>query len=236
MALGSGACDGRADADGLVAEGEEPFVGVVGVWRRKPTATKSTTATTIAIASRRRRRPGGGRWAAWAISRSRYAPRPAWTVVSFAYYHHAVPAPPSTADLAGLASQLRIGVTRLARRLRREGDASVTPTLLVALATIERHGPMTAGALAAHEQVRKPTVTRLLASLLDRGLIERTPDPLDGRVTWVHLSSEGRRFLQRVRHRKDEYLSRRLRRLTPDELEILEQASALLERLIEDER
>jgi len=144
-----------------------------------------------------------------------------------------VTAPPATADLA---SQLRIGVTRLARRLRLEGDASVTPTLLVALATIERHGPMTAGELAAHERVRKPTVTRLIASLLEHGLIERTPDPLDGRVTWVQLSSEGRRFLQRVRHRKDTYLSKRLRRLTPDELDTLERASTLLERLLEDER
>ena len=144
-----------------------------------------------------------------------------------------VTAPPATADLA---SQLRIGVTRLARRLRLEGDASVTPTLLVALATIERHGPMTAGELAAHERVRKPTVTRLIASLLEHGLIERTPDPLDGRVTWVQLSAEGRRFLQRVRHRKDAYLWKRLRRLTPDELDTLERASALLERLLEDER
>lgn len=147
-----------------------------------------------------------------------------------------VPAPTTTADLAGLASRLRIGVTRLARRLRLEGDASVTPTLLVALATIERHGPMTAGDLAAHEQVRKPTVTRLVGALLARGLIERTPDPLDGRVTWVQLSLEGRRFLQRARRRKDEYLSGRLRRLTPAELEILERASALLERLTEDDR
>ena len=95
---------------------------------------------------------------------------------------------------------------------------------------------MTAGELAAHERVRKPTVTRLIASLLEHGLIERTPDPLDGRVTWVQLSAEGRRFLQRVRHRKDTYLWKRLRRLTPDELDTLERASALLERLLEDER
>jgi DNA-binding MarR family transcriptional regulator len=147
-----------------------------------------------------------------------------------------VTASPTTVDLAGMASQLRIGVTRLARRLRLEGDASVTPTLLVALATIERHGPMTAGELAAHEQVRKPTVTRLIGALLERALIERTPDPLDGRVTWIQLSPEGRRFLQRVRRRKDEYLSGRLRRLTPEELYTLERASELLERLTEDDR
>jgi DNA-binding MarR family transcriptional regulator len=147
-----------------------------------------------------------------------------------------VTAPSTSVDLAGLASQLRIGVTRLARRLRLEGDASVTPTLLVALATIERHGPMTAGELAAHEQVRKPTVTRLICALLERGMIERTSDPLDGRVSWVQLSSEGRRFLQRVRRRKDEYLSGRLHRLSPEELDTLERASALLERLTEDDR
>jgi DNA-binding MarR family transcriptional regulator len=158
------------------------------------------------------------------------------TVVSFAYYHRVVPAQTVAADLAQLASQLRIGVTRLARRLRLEGDASVTPTLLVALATIERHGPMTAGDLAAHERVRKSTVTRLIGALLERGLIERTPDPLDGRVVWLQLSPEGRRFIQRVRRRKDEYLTQRLKRLTPDELATLERATAILERLTEDDR
>ena len=87
-----------------------------------------------------------------------------------------------------LASRLRLGVTRLARKLRREADTGITPTLLAALSTIERHGPVTAGMLATHEQVEKPTVTSLLAVLEERELIQRTSDPLDGRVTWVQIS------------------------------------------------
>lgn len=139
------------------------------------------------------------------------------------------------ADSAQLASQLRIGVTRLARRLRLEGDASVTPTLLAALATIERHGPMTAGELASHEQIRKPTATRLIGSLLERNMIERIPDSLDGRVVWLRLSPEGRRFVQLVRRRKDEYLTARLNRLSPDDLAILERAADIMELLTRSE-
>src|SRR5438034_1136008 len=84
------------------------------------------------------------------------------TLVSLTYYHaiSMTTAPPTT-DIADLASRLRLGVTRLARKLRREGDTGITPTLLAALSTIERHGPVTAGELASHEQVEKPTVTRL---------------------------------------------------------------------------
>lgn len=143
--------------------------------------------------------------------------------------------PALAADSAQLASQLRIGVTRLARRLRLEGDASVTPTLLAALATIERHGPMTAGELASHEQIRKPTATRLIGSLLERNMIERIPDSLDGRVVWLRLSPEGRRFVQLVRRRKDEYLTARLNRLSPDDLAILERAADIMELLTRSE-
>ena len=122
-------------------------------------------------------------------------------------------APPIT-DVAALASRLRLGVTRLARKLRREGDTGITPTLLAALSTIERHGPVTAGTLAVHEQVEKPTVTRLLSVLEERELIERTPDPLDGRVTWVQISASGRKLLQSTRRRKDGYLAKRIKSLS----------------------
>ena len=141
-------------------------------------------------------------------------------------------APPAT-DVAALASSLRLSVTRLARTLRREADTDVSPTLLSALATVESHGPVTAGDLASHEQVRKPTVTRIMASLVDRGLVERTPDPLDGRVAWIQITPQGRRLLQRVRRRHAEYLSRRIRRLEPGELATLERAAAILDRITE---
>ncbi len=147
-----------------------------------------------------------------------------------------MPAPASTIDIAALASRVRLGVTRLARKLRREGETGVTPTLLAALSTIERHGPMTAGSLASHEQVEKPTVTRLLSILVERELIERTPDPLDGRVTWVQVSVTGRKLLQRTRHRKDEYLAKRIKGLSARDQATLEDAAEILDRLTEGDR
>ena len=146
-----------------------------------------------------------------------------------------MPAVPALIDVADLASQVRLSVFRLARKLRREGDADVSPTLLAALSTVERHGPMTAGSLAAHEQIRKPTCTRVIASLLERGLIERTVDPLDGRVTWVQTTPAGRKVLQRVRTRHTEYLARRMKRLSAGELATLEDAARIMERLTEEE-
>ena len=138
-------------------------------------------------------------------------------------------------DIAGLSSHLRLSVMRLARKLRREGSgAEITPTLLAALSTVDRHGPMTVGELATHEQIQKPTVTKIVASLLERELIARTPDPLDGRIAWVRATTEGRLLLQRIRRRHDRYLAGRLKGLTPDELATLERAAEILERLTSD--
>lgn len=139
--------------------------------------------------------------------------------------------PIATLDAVDLAADVRAAVWRVARRLRREADPGITPTLHAALFTVERHGPIRAGQLAGHENVRKPTMTRTIAALLDRGLITRTVDPLDGRVTWLQVTPEGRRLLQRARRRSEEYLARRLSELSPAEQATLRRASALLERL-----
>ncbi|MDP9298390.1 MAG: MarR family transcriptional regulator [Actinomycetota bacterium] len=145
-----------------------------------------------------------------------------------------MPTAPTTVDAGSLASRLRLSVTRVSRTLRREGaGAEISPTLMSALATVERHGPMTVGELATHEQVQKPTVTRIVAALLERDLIARTQDPLDGRISWLEATGQGRRLLQRIRRRRDEYLAARLKRLSPEELETLERAAELLERLTE---
>ena len=73
------------------------------------------------------------------------------TVVSVANYPVVMTTAPPTVDVAALASSLRLSVTRLARTLRRESATDVSPTLMAALATVETHGPMTPGDLAAHE-------------------------------------------------------------------------------------
>jgi len=138
-------------------------------------------------------------------------------------------------DNAELASHVSLSVFRLARKLKREGAPEITPTLLAALSSIDRHGTMTAGALAAHEQIQKPTCTRVIADLLALGFIDRVPDPADGRVAWVQVTASGRRLLHRVRVRRNAYLAKRMKKLNPDELAPLERAAGILERLTEED-
>ena len=81
-----------------------------------------------------------------------------------------------------------MAIVRTARRLRQEAAAEatgLTPTSTAALATIERHGPLTPSELAEIERVKRPTVTRTLGCLEREGLVERTPDPADGRSALV---------------------------------------------------
>ena len=132
-----------------------------------------------------------------------------------------------------LAARLRLGITRLARRLRQEAEAGITPSMLSALSSVERQGPLTMRDLCSLERVQPPTMTRIVAGLVEDGLVERDADPNDGRVVWVKVTASGRRLLERSRGRKDAYLARALRSLGPGELETLEDAAGLLERLTE---
>jgi DNA-binding MarR family transcriptional regulator len=141
---------------------------------------------------------------------------------------------PAAIRPAELAAQLRVAVWRAARRLRHESDVELTPTLYAALGTVEVHGPITAGQLAGHEHVRKPTMTRTIRELVDRGLIERLPDPLDGRVTWLQATPAGADLIRSARRRSETYLTKQLRALTPQERETLKQAAAILESLVDE--
>ncbi|MDQ3876816.1 MAG: MarR family transcriptional regulator [Actinomycetota bacterium] len=133
-----------------------------------------------------------------------------------------------------LVARLRLAVSRLARRLRQEAETGISPSMLSALASIERLGPCTLGDLAAHEQVQPPTVTRVVARLHEEGLLDRIPDPVDRRIIRVQLSAAGKAFLQRVRTRKNEFLARRLRDLDASELQAIETAVTALEKLLAD--
>jgi DNA-binding MarR family transcriptional regulator len=134
-------------------------------------------------------------------------------------------------DAPALASRLRLGVTRLARRLRQEAEAGVTPSMLSALSAAERHGSLTMRDLCRAEQVQPPTMTRIVAALVEAGLVEREADPTDGRVAWVTVTPGGRRLLERSRRRKEAYLAKALGSLEQDELRTLEDAAGILERL-----
>lgn len=144
--------------------------------------------------------------------------------------------PPSSAlaiDAAELASRLRLAVTRLARRLRQEAGPGLTPSLYSALAAVARAGRLTVGELCAAEQVQPPTMTRLVASLVESGLVRREADPTDRRIAWLSITPDGTKLLQGVRRRKEAFLVQRLRKLPADDLEALERAARILERLIE---
>jgi DNA-binding MarR family transcriptional regulator len=148
---------------------------------------------------------------------------------------------PSVSDttLTDLAARLRMGIVRMARRLRQEAAAEaggLTPTSTAALATIERHGPLTPSELAELERVRRPTITRTLGCLDREGLIERTPDPADGRSALVRVNAAGRQRLRRLRGRKNAYLARRMRNLPADDLRTLERAAEILEQILEEPR
>jgi DNA-binding MarR family transcriptional regulator len=139
-----------------------------------------------------------------------------------------------TSVQADLSPRLRLAITRTARRLRQEADAGLSPSLTAALSTLERHGPLTPSRLAEIERIQRPTVTRLLGTLEKDGLVEREADPDDGRVCHVRVTKEGRALVKKLRSRKNAYLSRRLRDLDDGELETLERATAILERILEE--
>jgi DNA-binding MarR family transcriptional regulator len=141
-----------------------------------------------------------------------------------------------TSSQADLAVRLRLAIARTARRLRQQAGEELSPSQIAALATIDRHGPLTPSELAARERIKRPTATRVIARLEESGLVDRTRDPEDGRSSLVALAPAGRELLERVRTRKDAYLSRRLRELTPDERATLDRAAAILERLLEEDR
>src|SRR5438046_2503676 len=97
-----------------------------------------------------------------------------------------------------IAAGLRLVVNRLARRMRQEADAGIGVSMLSALAVIDGAGRMTLGELAASEQVQPPTMTRIAAALEEKGLVVREADANDGRVAWLRLSPDGRKFLERT--------------------------------------
>ena len=143
---------------------------------------------------------------------------------------------PSTTEIA---ARLRFAIVRMARRLRQEAlgaeAAQLSPTLTAALSTVHHYGPLTPSELAERERIKRPTATRTIASLEAAGLIERTTDPADRRVSLVSATADGRALLKRIRGRKNAYIARRLRNLEADELETLERAATILERMLDDD-
>jgi DNA-binding MarR family transcriptional regulator len=135
-----------------------------------------------------------------------------------------------------IAGRLRLSATRLARRLRQQADTGLSPSQLSALAVVERHGPLTLGALAEHEQVAPPSVTRVVAKLETDGFLTRQADPDDRRVTRVAVTTKGRNLLVASRRRKTAWLTTRLESMDPDERARLADALDVLDALTTEPR
>lgn len=133
------------------------------------------------------------------------------------------------------ASRLRLVITRLGRKLRRQAGGDLTPSQSSALVSVERLGPITLGDLSAVENVSPPTLTKVVAALEEHGLVARTSDPSDRRVARVQATALGSELLAESRSRGNAYLAARLESLPTEDLAALERALVVLERLVETE-
>ncbi len=140
--------------------------------------------------------------------------------------------PRTTVADAELASELRMGVMRLARRLRQERtESGLTLTQLSALGTLNRQGPCTPGELAALERVQPPSMTRVLSHLEERGLVARTAHPSDRRQVVVDLTPAARELIAADRRRREAWLVAHLAELDVDERAALRAVVPVLEGL-----
>jgi DNA-binding MarR family transcriptional regulator len=139
---------------------------------------------------------------------------------------------PGDAKLARAASDLRLVLGQLTRRLRTDNTLPVSH--LAVLSRLDRTGPQTTSNLAAAEHMRPQSMAEALADLRRDGLVERTSDPADRRQVLIELTARGREFLAFERRRREDWLSRAIAdELTPTEQALLVDAVAVLRRLAE---
>jgi len=131
-----------------------------------------------------------------------------------------------------LAADLRLVVTRMARRLRQHAGGGRSPSQLAMLATIERRGPMTLGELAAAEQVQPPTVTSVVARLEEGGLVVRTTHERDRRVSVVAVTPAGVEYLRESRRAKEAFLARKLAAMSDEDRAALARSAVLLDDML----
>ena len=141
----------------------------------------------------------------------------------------------STTTTNDLVPRLRLGVMRLARRLRQQNVGDVTASMLSALSSIDHNRGVTLGALATIERVSPPSMTRIVARLEEHALVTREVDAGDRRVARVSITAEGEKLLQQNRTKKDAYLAQRIAALSAEDRRVLRDAMPVIERLVADE-
>jgi DNA-binding MarR family transcriptional regulator len=140
----------------------------------------------------------------------------------------------ATRSVTELASVLRPALLRVARIIRHQRvDTSVSLNQLSALGTLRKHGPMSAGELAACERVQPPSMTKILAHLEQRGLVRREAHPTDRRQAIIAIADAGVELLDNERRSRNAWLVDHLAQLTADERAQLRQIVPILEKLAE---
>ncbi|MGW6375696.1 Rv0880 family HTH-type transcriptional regulator [Rhodococcus sp. NPDC055112] len=140
-----------------------------------------------------------------------------------------------TLDTRTLASDLSLAVVRLTRHLRgRRTDSQVSLTQLSALASLSADGPLTPGALAAKERVQPPSMTRVIASLADLGLVVRTPHPTDGRQIIVSLSDSGQALVTDETSAREKWMNDRLAALDDSQIAVLRESVEIISSMVSD--
>jgi DNA-binding MarR family transcriptional regulator len=132
-----------------------------------------------------------------------------------------------------LVTRTRLAVLRIARRLRQHVSPGITPSQQSALAAIESKGPLTLGELAGYENVQPPSITRIVGNLEAAGLVERTTDLSDRRVSLVQITEAGHVDLQAIRTQRDAWLAERLATLDAAELEHLRASLPVLDKILD---
>jgi DNA-binding MarR family transcriptional regulator len=135
---------------------------------------------------------------------------------------------------AQLADQLRVALTRLTRRLRQTRPmGELTQNQISVLASLDT-GALTPRELAEAERVQPPTMTKVLARLEERGMVQRAPHPTDGRQVLLSATEAGRAVLVEQRRAKAEWLTARLAQLPQADRDVLVQAAEILDKLARD--
>ncbi len=128
-----------------------------------------------------------------------------------------------------LASELRVSVGRFQRRLRAErSGADLTTGQFGVLTTLTHHGDLTPGALAQHERVKPPSMTRTVNALAELGMVDKVEHPSDRRLVVVRITDAGRKEVAETRRRRDLWLARQLRTLPADDRAVLARAQQIL--------
>jgi DNA-binding MarR family transcriptional regulator len=139
--------------------------------------------------------------------------------------------------IAELASQLRPALLRLTRLVRNQRvDMSVTLTQLSAMGTLRKRGPMSAGELAAYERVQPPSMTKVLANLEERGLVQRKVHPTDRRQAILEITPAGTALLDSERRSRDAWLTKQLAMLSPEDRALIQRAIPIMEKLAEQQQ